>query len=81
MANRLPIGTRVKTIVGVRRTGIIIRPFYWRESTDGTYCAPKPSYIAVVWDDGTRGYAYKLHLEVIRRVITDSGYLVNEELK
>lgn len=76
MANRLPIGTRVKTIMGVRRIGVIIARFNWRESTDGTYRSHDRTYVPVQWDDGTKGYCYKLHLEAIRIQTNKDGYAV-----
>ncbi len=57
------VGERVRTIMGVRRSGVVARRFFWRESTDGTYSDPPIEYVPVEWDDGTRGYESPKHIE------------------
>lgn len=51
------IGDRVRKEAGCRMDGVVVRKFFWEESTDGTYKGPKPDDVAVKWDDGTKGYA------------------------
>lgn len=62
---KIPIGTKVKTTMGIRKTGTIVKPFYWKDSTDGTYKEPGPGYYPVKWDDGTKGWHFKHHMEPI----------------
>lgn len=59
-------GTRVVTTMGVRRTGEIIEPFFWKKSTDGTYKEPSRGDLPVKWDDGTIGYHYYHHMMPIK---------------
>lgn len=51
------IGRRVEKTMGIRETGIVIRPFVG-PFTDGQYRLPyrheRPVYVQ--WDDGTRGW-------------------------
>jgi hypothetical protein len=63
--NSLPVGTRVERINGIRLTGTIIKPFYWREATDGTYKAPARHYLPVEWDDKTKGFEPEHYLRKI----------------
>lgn len=56
-AKSLKPGTRVKTVAGCSRTGIIIHRFDWTKSTDGTYRQPDANYVPTLWDDGTKGYS------------------------
>lgn len=50
------IGTRVKTTMGIRRTGKIVKPFFWKDSTDGTYKSPSKGEVPIEWDNGEKGY-------------------------
>ena len=64
---RLAIGTRVHTTMGIRQSGTVTAPFYWKESTDGTYREPTTKDIVWVrWDNGTKGWSYRRH-------VTDDG--------
>lgn len=60
---RFPVGTRVQTTMGCRLNGVVVSRFPWRESTDGTYREHGADYLAVKWDDGTKGYSYEYHIE------------------
>ena len=60
---KFPVGTRVNKTMGVRLSGRIVPPFYWGDSTDGTYRAHGSDYLPVLWNDNTRGYIYKHHIE------------------
>ena len=59
-------GDRVKTTMGVRLSGTIVKPFDWHSSTDGTYKAPEINrgYHPVEWSDGTKGYHHQDHMEL-----------------
>ena len=51
------IGARVRTVMGCRLSGTVVRAFAWRDSTDGTYKAPEHGdTVWVLWDDGTKGW-------------------------
>jgi hypothetical protein len=54
----------VQMMMGCRNgaKGTIVRPFPWREATDGTYEAPGPEYVPVQWADGTRGFEARGHV-------------------
>ncbi len=56
------IGVRVETTAGIRQAGKIVSRFPWRDSTDGTYRDFGRRYVAVLWDDGTRGYFFPGYL-------------------
>ena len=56
-------GTRIKKIMGVRLTGIVVEYFYWKDSTDGTYKEPGRDHVAVQWDDGTKGWIHKCFID------------------
>lgn len=58
----LRIGNKVRKEMGVRMEGIVSAPFYWKQSTDGTYKAPSKGYIPITWNDGTYGYCHTSHL-------------------
>lgn len=58
-----PVGSKVRTTMGVRLEGTIVEAFYWKNSTDGTYDTPKPDYVPVEWTDGTKGYSWMYHIE------------------
>ena len=58
----LRIGDKVHKEMGVRMEGIVSAPFYWKQSTDGTYSEPKKNYIPITWNDGTFGYCHTSHL-------------------
>lgn len=49
--------------MGVRLSGKVVRPFWWKESTDGTYKEPRADHVPVQWDDGTKGYIWEYHVE------------------
>ena len=59
------VGKRVTKTMGCRMNGVVIPPFPWREADDGTFKEPEAGYIPVRWDDGTKGYEFKFHMEVI----------------
>ena len=65
---RFPVGTPVTTTMGISRDGTVCKPFYWRESTDGTYKQPDKEEVPIQWSDGTKGYAYKLHITPLSEV-------------
>lgn len=64
-------GTRVRTAMGVRRTGVVIPPFVIRGASDldGTYREPhdheRTRVVYARWEDGTRGWAYRDHIEAV----------------
>jgi hypothetical protein len=64
---KFPIGTRVKKTMGIRMSGTIVKPFYWKQSTDGTYKAPDKREQAVEWDNGTKGYSFIDHIEELKK--------------
>lgn len=55
---KLPIGTKVKTIMGCRQYGVVISSVGNRQYTDGSYRPPYPNQkvVYVKWDDGTVGW-------------------------
>ena len=55
-------GTRIETVMGCRLTGVVTHRFFWKDSTDGTYKAPKAADIPCLWDDGTKGYMHPIHV-------------------
>jgi hypothetical protein len=57
------VGKRVIKTMGVKRTGVIVEPFYYKDSTDGTYNVPKTTDWSVQWDDGDKGYCSIYHLD------------------
>lgn len=83
-SNELPIGTKVKTSMGIRRTGVVIPWFNWRDATDGTYSEPdRDSYVAIQWDNGEKGFSAISNLivihddgseEVMGRLLSDEEY-------
>lgn len=82
--NNIPIGTKIKTSMGISRTGIVIPWFYYKEATDGTYSEPdRDNYIAVQWDDDTKGFNAISNSVIIKddnteehlgRLLTDEEY-------
>lgn len=57
------VGTRVRKVMGVALSGVIVKPFHWKQSTDGTYRAPDDhEHVPVEWDDGTKGYVSRYHI-------------------
>lgn len=58
-------GTKVKKTMGIRQKGVVVKPFYWKDSTDGTYKEPGKDYIPIEWEDGTKGYAFAGYLKMI----------------
>jgi hypothetical protein len=63
------IGDEVKTTMGVKRTGKVIKPFDYKKATDGTYREPyaKDKVVYVEWDDGTKGWSHEIHLEKTKK--------------
>ena len=59
------IGTKVTQNMGVKRTGVITKPFHWKESNDGTYRAPDKNDVPVQWDDDTKGYDNIKYLDIV----------------
>jgi hypothetical protein len=60
------IGKKVKTNMGVKRTGVIVDKFSWNKVNDGSYNRDdmnNPDYVPVKWDDGTMGYHAKKYLD------------------
>lgn len=49
-------GTKVVVVMGLTRTGSIIKPFWHRLADDGSYGDVGKNDVFVKWDDGTRGY-------------------------
>lgn len=82
--DEVPVGTKVKTNMGIRRTGEVIPWFNWKEATDGTYSEPnRDSYVAVQWDNDEKGFSAVSNLIVIKddgseeelgRFISDEEY-------
>lgn len=70
-------GERVKTNMGTRQSGVIVKHFYWQGSTDGTYKPPTKRDVPVRWDNGTRGYINKIHLSP---ELTQPGTMLGESL-
>lgn len=69
---KYPLDMRVQTTMGVKKAGKVIPPFYWKDSTDGTYRAPQSNetLIAwVLWDDGTKGWTHNMFLSPILEVV------------
>ena len=63
---RFPVGTRIQTVGCDYRTGRVIKPFDWRESTDPKSVEPtRRGDIAVKWDNGTIGYINGMWLSKI----------------
>lgn len=50
------VGDRVRRVVGCQMSGVVVRPFFWKDSTDGTYKAPEGEVVWVQWDHGTKGW-------------------------
>lgn len=64
-SNPFKVGSTVETIMGCKRQGTVVLPFYWEKSTDGTYKPPSQSQdVPIVWTDGTTGYANKFTIKV-----------------
>jgi hypothetical protein len=62
------VGDEVETTMGVKRVGKIIKPFYWKDSTDGTYKAPESKkYLPVQWNDGLKGYHNQKYLKLLKK--------------
>ncbi len=61
--NKFQVGDRVEKTMGVRLTGTVTEPFYYKDSTDGTYSPPNDNYVPVEWDDGTKGYCAEGHMD------------------
>jgi hypothetical protein len=59
------VGKRVQKTMGCMLDGTIIPPFDWNQSDDGTYKPPTKDHVPVLWQDGSKGYENKCHLEVI----------------
>jgi hypothetical protein len=55
-------GARVSRTMGIRRTGVVTKPFPVDQSNDGTYYSPAMGKVPVQWDDGTKGYEHAQHL-------------------
>ena len=58
--NSLPIGTRVETVMGIKRKGVVCI-YSGQPYTDGQYRDPHSSenVVFVNWDDGTYGWTHK----------------------
>ena len=54
ISKKFKVGDRVHKGMGVKSNGTVVAPFYWRDSTDGTY-RDLDSKVHVKWDDGTKG--------------------------
>jgi len=62
---RFDIGEKARTDMGVRREGVVVFPFSWKDCTDGQYRSPESkdgSVVWVQWNDGTRGWIQKQFL-------------------
>ena len=59
------VGKRVRKTMGIKGEGTVVPPFRWEESNDGSYKPPDKGDVPVKWDDGTKGYSHKCHIEVI----------------
>ena len=65
LSREFNFGDRVDTRMGVRRRGTVVKPFNWREATDGTYSSPfdyHAPFVWVAWDDGTKGWTFASNL-------------------
>ena len=80
-SHSLPIGTKVKKTMGIRKKGEVIPKFPWRQSTDGTYSEPSEDYVAIKWDDGSKGYSAISYLDVLGEdgEYTPQGTLTKDE--
>lgn len=70
LAKMRRIGTRVKTTMGISRTGTICSHIPLDKCTDGTYRGPldereRRTWVSVKWDDGTQGYTNLCHIAPI----------------
>lgn len=61
----MPVGTKVVTIMGCHREGVIVRPFCYRDSNDGTYRPPNKDELPVQWNDGTKGYHNRYYMKEV----------------
>lgn len=79
--DELPVGTKVKTDMGLKRTGVVIPRFNWKEADDGTYSEPKPDAVAVQWDNGEKGFSTISNLIIIdeQGKETPLGKVVSDE--
>jgi hypothetical protein len=57
-------GASVTRTMGVRRSGIVVKPFPVEQANDGTYRSPAMGSVPVQWEDGTKGYEHPQHLAV-----------------
>jgi hypothetical protein len=80
--SEIPLGTKVKTNMGIRRTGVVIPWFYWKDATDGTYSQPdREDYVAVQWDNGEKGFSAISNIVVMHRDGTEEelGRVISDE--
>jgi len=63
---RFRIGDAVATDMGVRERGRVVKPFPWKDCTDGQYRPPGPrERVAwIQWEDGTRGWIHRVFLRL-----------------
>jgi hypothetical protein len=48
-------GASVTRTMGVRRSGIVVKPFPVEQANDGPYRSPAMGSVPVQWEDGTKG--------------------------
>jgi len=68
--------------MGIPDKGTVIPWFYWKNATDGTYSEPnKNNYVAIKWDNGTKGFAPVAYLTIIHDNGTEEplGEFISDE--
>jgi lipocalin len=67
---RFPIGSKVRTIMGVRLTGKVIPRFYG-PFTDGQYRNPydseKSEAVFIEWEDNTKGWILARFIKLVHQ--------------
>jgi hypothetical protein len=71
------VGAHVEKTMGVYQQGVVVPPFYWKQSTDGTYCEPERKHkpVHVQWSDGTQGWISAVHIRQLKSEgLVSDGY-------